>query len=67
MLDTKLNAHGGFIPAAVALPNAIISQLVISSSLLIVRRDSNGIQTRSPALIIPVLLVHCLIRGILQS
>jgi len=29
MLDTKLNAHGGFTPAAVALPNAIISQLVI--------------------------------------
>ena len=29
MPGTKLNAHGGFIPAAVAPPNAIISELVI--------------------------------------
>ena len=65
MPGTKRNAHGGFIPAAVAPPNAIISELVITSSSLIVRRDSNRIQTRSHALIIPVLLVKCLIRGIL--
>jgi hypothetical protein len=66
MLNNKLNAHGGFTPAAVAPPNAITPEQVLRHHYY-QRRGGMGGQARSPPSSYQCFVFHSIVNGILQS